>query len=540
MGSIPLPALDVKVPQQPDLLEKFSQLQQLRGQQQAQQMQQQEAPLRMQALQQGVDTGAVDLQQKQIQLKDQQAMNAAMKQWSQVSKPAASTPGTAPQASSLPDYDSLIDLAKKNGASFSAIQGLQKSVLGMKAQASTIAKDDAQAGTANATALKTKNGMLIDSLSGVANLPDYQLVQGLLSTAQDLASKGLLDPQHVQMAQQLAQSGDPSAIRHQLNAQISGLGGFTKLVEDAQKKVLLEQQQGKGDPSSPFYAPSDAAVAMGTAPGATQIQAGKAKQAAAVAGADAAARQPYEMSLAAQKQALSQGDPKAAGQLLINGDATLSELKSRGATPDFIARALFSARQQSGGKYNAQEAESNFNVAKSQANVGFFGSAKSLTDKGGTLDQLAEAAKAIPQHDIPVFNTFDDAVKAASGSGPIAKYASLLVGVADDYSKVMGGGAGSDTSRNQAIKLVPADASPEQRSGAIQGIRGAVSSQINSRIGSNPIMRRMYASPDSAQPSTTSAAPAGLKDTGQTTKNPDGVYDKGGKHYTVVSGKVYE
>jgi hypothetical protein len=201
---------------------------------------------------------------------------------------------------------------------------------------------------------------------------------------------------------------------------------------------------------------------------------------------------PGEMALAAQRQALSQGDPNAAGKLLVNGDATLSELKARGSTPEFIAKTLQAAHQLSGGQYNAQQADAQFQVAKSPANVAFFGSAKSLTDKGGTLDQLAQTAKTIPDNQIPVFNSVADWEKAATGSGPIAKYASQALGVADDYSKVMGGGQGSDTSRLQALNLIGAKLSPAQRAGAIEGIRGAVGSQVQSRVGSNPVLQRMY------------------------------------------------
>lgn len=485
MGSIPLPALHLNpVPQQPDPTEQIGRLLQLRNMAQ-------NAPLQNQILQQNAQAGALDVQQKQIALKDQQAMTAAMQQWAQ---PKAQTAPGAPQTASpsMPDYDSLIDLAKKNGASFSAIQGLQKMVLDMKEKAATIAKDDAQTGSANAAALKTKNEMLINSMSGLMNLPDDQLAPGLMQTAQELAGKGLLDPQHVQMAQQLAQSGDPNAIRKQLSVQIAGMGGFNKILEDQQKRITLQQTQGKTDPTSPLYSPSPAAVALGTAPGAAQIQQNEVRQAARKAGAEENARMPGEMALAQQRQALTQGDPNAAGQLLVNGDATLAELKSRGATPDFIAKALNAAHQLSGGKYNAQAADAQFDVAKSPANVAFFGSAKSLTDKGGTLDQLAEAAKQIPANQIPAFNSIADWTKAAAGNGPLAKYASLMLGVADDYSKVMGGGQGSDASRSQALNLIPAKGSPEQRVAAIEGIRGAVNSQIAGRIGSNPTMQRMY------------------------------------------------
>lgn len=78
MGSIPLPALDIKTPQQPDLLEKFGQLQALRGQQQQQQIRAQQAPLQQQALEQNVQQGGLQLQQQQQELKDQQSFRAAM------------------------------------------------------------------------------------------------------------------------------------------------------------------------------------------------------------------------------------------------------------------------------------------------------------------------------------------------------------------------------------------------------------------------------------------------------------------------------
>lgn len=217
-----------------------------------------------------------------------------------------------------------------------------------------------------------------------------------------------------------------------------------------------------------------------------------------------------ELAIQRQRLAIEQGDPVAAATLLVNGDATLSELKARGSTPAMIVNTLAAAKKIDP-NFNAQRADAEFSVAKSPANVGFFGSAKSLTDKGGTLDQLAQAAKDIPGGQIPVFNTIADAEKAAIGSGPIAKYASLLVGVSDDYSKVMGGGTGSDSSRAQALKLVPADASPEARAAAIEGIRGAVGSQINSRIGNNRTLSRMYGTPGAQAPARPAGVPADAK-----------------------------
>lgn len=199
-----------------------------------------------------------------------------------------------------------------------------------------------------------------------------------------------------------------------------------------------------------------------------------------------------EASKKATDQAIADGDPNAAAKLLVQGVVSPSQIISS-RKPEFAQKA-FSAAAALDPTWNAQKAEADFKVASSPANVAFFGSAKSLTDKGGTLDQLAAAAKDIPGGQVPIFNTIADAIAASTGSGPVAKYASILLGVADDYSKVMGGGQGSDTSRTQALKLVPANASPEARAAAIEGVRGAVGSQIQSRIGSNHVMQQMYGS----------------------------------------------
>jgi hypothetical protein len=239
------PSGNITPVQVPNMVGDYAQLMQLRNAMQ-------NAPIQNQILQQQAQAGQMDVQQKQIQLKDQQAMSAAMQQWGQP-KPAhagGSTQGAPSAPSTMPNYDDLVELAKKNGASFNAIKGLQTSILDMRAKAATIAKDDAQTGASNATAMKTKNGMIVAAMTGVMNLPDEQIAPGLLSVAQELAGKGLLDPQHIQMAQQLAQSGNPASMRQQLDVYAKSLGGFSQMLTDAQKKVEL----GSKEKELKFYA----------------------------------------------------------------------------------------------------------------------------------------------------------------------------------------------------------------------------------------------------------------------------------------------
>lgn len=471
-ASIPLPALDVKPYQQPDILSKYAQLQQLRASQQEQQIRAQQAPLQQQVLQQQVQTGAQDLEARK-------ALNAAYA--GAVTKDADGNPTI--DATKLAQGLSQGPAAYKTPEVLKGITDFHKGQIDLQSSMSKLQSEQADVLGSAAYAVQ-KAGY------------DPTLAHSLLDSL----------PQTPQINQIRSQIDNPQALKQLVDSAVQNspkqrqLGAADTTAEARAKAAQTESDKfgATKDPNSSLYAPSQASVALGTAPGAAQIQAGEANLAGRKSAAEAAARQPYEMSLAAQRQALSQGDPGAAAQLLVNGDATLSELKSRGATPDFIARTLFAANKLSGGKYNAQAADAAYSVAKSPAQVAFFGSAKSLTDKGGTLDQLAAAAKDIPHNQIPVFNTIADIEKAATGSGPVAKYASVLLGVTDDYSKVMGGGTGSDSSRAQAIHLVLLNASPEARAAAIEGIRGAVGSQINSRIGNNPTLKRMYGSADAA------------------------------------------
>lgn len=294
MATIPLPALHTApIEQGPGPLSQFGQLMQIRNQQQELQQRQALAPLQQQQAQQNVQTGALDLQQKQIQLKDQQALQATMQQWAQPKTASQPADGSQPAPqSSMPNYDDLVPLAIKNGASFQTVQGLQQHVLQMKAQAATIAKDQAQAGEAGTATLQKKNGMIVDAISGLQSVPDAQLPQAIQQTAQQLSQQGLFDPPHMQQAMQLAMLAqqNPQQARQGLATTAASLGGFSKLVDDAQKQITLQQTQGKSDPNSQFYAPSEASVAMGTAPGAAQIQAGKAAQAGQVARAEAPVR----------------------------------------------------------------------------------------------------------------------------------------------------------------------------------------------------------------------------------------------------------
>lgn len=384
MASIPLPALDVHPPQPaPDPMAQYGRLLQLRTMMQ-------EEPLRQQALQQGIQSGQLDIQQKQIALKDQQAMSAAMKEWSQQAQPSGE--GQSSSASSGPSYDDLIRLAEKNGASFNAIKGIQQYAMDMKAKAASIALDDAKTGASNADALKTKNGMLTDAMSGVANLPDDQIAQGLLSTAQQLAQKGLLDPQHVQMAQQLAQWGDPEAIRQQLRMQITGMGGFTKLLDAAQKQMQTANEARQ----AAFYAQAGGAPGVSTD---MMQQADWLKKNPGKGPSDfllwKQQHAPYAMFMG--NQLTPQGTDLAAQNLLLTGQAPSGLYRSPGTQAAVYNRAAQMNGQSGGAGIAANKAtfQANETSLKSlQKNYDQVQAFEGTAEKN--IDLLQDTAKKIP------------------------------------------------------------------------------------------------------------------------------------------------
>lgn len=252
MGSIPLPALAIQTPQQPDLLQKYGQLMALKNMQQQSQLQQQEAPLRLQALQQGVQSGQQDFQIKQQALKDQQAMTTAMQSWDGK------------------DINQLIPLVVKNGASATAVMGLKSKVLEQQQTYSKIAADDATTGAKKLETMKGNNDLIAGALAPLIDpkqTPDAQLPQAVLSTAQDLQQKGLLDPQHLQTAQQIAQSGDPNQIRQQLAILQKSYMGMSAQMDQAQKTAQINSENSttaKNQAETDYYKQNGGAPGVST------------------------------------------------------------------------------------------------------------------------------------------------------------------------------------------------------------------------------------------------------------------------------------
>jgi hypothetical protein len=224
--------------QQPDLVGNLSHLLALKQQQQL-------APLQLQQAQQNVQAGQLENQQRQTQLNDQQAMTKAMQQWDGK------------------DLNGLAPLVVKNGGSAQAVMGLKSKALEMQKQYSDIAKQDAETGGSQLSNLMKKNDIVSGGFSSVLQQPDENLSQAIVATAQQLAQQGVLDPQHVQMANQIAQQ-PPAQARLALETMRKGMLADSQLLDQAQKQAATAKDTAQAGQANAAAAKDQAEMQFGT------------------------------------------------------------------------------------------------------------------------------------------------------------------------------------------------------------------------------------------------------------------------------------
>ena len=197
-------------------MQKYGQLMQLRNAQQQSQQQAAEAPYRMQALQNQAQQGQLALTQAQQAAKDDAATTAALSSYNG-------------------DVNALPGLVIKNGGSARAVFGVKKQLNDWAQAGATLAKTDADAGKAQIEAMQKKYDMVhgaLDPLLDPAKVSDADLPQATAQVVQQLVDQKLLDPASAQKAMQLAQAGDPVALRQ-------GIGTFTNTLQ-AHSQVVTE------------------------------------------------------------------------------------------------------------------------------------------------------------------------------------------------------------------------------------------------------------------------------------------------------------
>lgn len=159
MGSIPLPALDIKTQNpQIDVVGAQARALQLKDLQNKLAM----FPTEQQAAQVQLQSQQADLQMKQIALRDQQIWSDSMKQAAQ----EGPKPGEYQAPGSI--LQNAADIATRNGASFNSIMAHNEALAKLHQTLSTTAKDDIET-------LQKQHDNASSLLHGILNKPDDQL-----------------------------------------------------------------------------------------------------------------------------------------------------------------------------------------------------------------------------------------------------------------------------------------------------------------------------------------------------------------------------
>ncbi len=237
MGSIPLPALDIKSQgAPPDLLGEYGKLMQIKQQQAM-------APLQQQQAQQQVQGGAIDLQQKQQDLKDQQGIS----KWFM---------GIDPKDPNAFDPVTVGKTLASQGVSGKGIMAAQGQLMQHQQTAMTLTKDQ----LANQQEMSNN---LYNGINGVIGVTDpQQRTQLLTPLIQQAVQAKAIPPQQ---AQQLLQN--PATITDDmLKSMQHGLGVSSAFLSSVARK----QSSDTGQQTAAIKAPgeqanSDALVLKNTA-----------------------------------------------------------------------------------------------------------------------------------------------------------------------------------------------------------------------------------------------------------------------------------
>ncbi len=273
MATPPSAALQMRP--QPSFLEQYGQVQSILGQRQEQQVR------------------GLQIQQAQLSLADQQAATKAMQQWDGQ------------------DYNDLPALIKKNGGSLNAVLDTTQKIVARQQQNATL--DETQLKN-NQTRADQYRGRIQAVIDADPSQQDALWAAEIAKERQEQQTRGAPGGAQPPGATD-KYPGDDTAT---YIANHFALG--STLAKEASEKTAAQarattantaQQQfaAKTDPNSPLYDPSAAYLAKKAAAGDPEAQGiltQQQKQAGAVAGAQAAAKQPYEMQLEQVRQQVAQ------------------------------------------------------------------------------------------------------------------------------------------------------------------------------------------------------------------------------------------
>ena len=201
-----------------------------------------------------------------------------------------------------------------------------------------------------------------------------------------------------------------------------------------------------------------------------------------------------ESEKARVEEAAKEGDPSAVSQMLVDGTLAPSQLPGR-FRPEFISKVLTQAKvlsQAQGKEFNPKAAEAEYSYARSPQTQNTLNMIEAILEPGGSLDIAKSAALNLPAMDQKTANKVFNATATEFGSDEATRFHTAMLGLADEYAKVMGGGTATDSGRQQGLDILKQDFSRGQLDAGIETILADVHARGRAIVGKNSALNAMY------------------------------------------------
>jgi hypothetical protein len=214
--------------------------------------------------------------------------------------------------------------------------------------------------------------------------------------------------------------------------------------------------------------------------------------------------QSNEIAFAANKKKveddIANGDPKQLAELLNSGDAAWSQLVST-RKPEFLTKVI-AAWKAINPNASVAKNEADYKQATNPQVRSTLDLITTMTDRNGSIAIAEKAADKLPQFNSQVANAVFNATTTSFGSSSVTNFHTAMLGLADEYSKVMGGGVSSDTGRAQALNILHDAYSSNQITGAIATMKSDIQARKSELIRGNRVLEETYGASGSKQEPT--------------------------------------
>lgn len=230
----------------------------------------------------------------------------------------------------------------------------------------------------------------------------------------------------------------------------------------------------------------------------------------------------FEAAKERERQAITDGDPKAAGALLQSGLVSPQELISS-RKPQFAQRAFDEAirlgggvknpktGKWEGGTWSAVVAESQYEYAKNPHTQNTLNLLTTMMAPGGSIDIAQKTFNTIPgKIDVKTFNKIVTGGVTQFGGTSTVSFQAAMTSLADEYAQVLQGGAATETTLKQAKDLIQQAYTKTQGAGAFDTIRLDMAARQKGMVRNNPALMAMYPPVASSAPSPAVARPANV------------------------------